>query len=111
MDTAVFLAVLGVFSTMIVGLFKLIDNQSKAQERMALSLDANTKSNQEIAEATKTGAREAKQRNGHLADLILEQGKITQAIADGATKNIVDAFQNVAEQKVEHQVVAHKEEL
>ena len=103
MDSAVFLAVLAVFSTMVVGLFKIIDTQNKAQALLTEALNKNTQSNARIAD-------ESKERNGHLAELAKEnqqanvQGNIKMMKALKEIKT-----QNVKEQTVAHQTVNNKE--
>lgn len=98
MDSAVALAAIGLASTTIVGLFKLLNKLSK-------SLDALTKSNEKIAKATEKGSQEAKQRNGHLAELVVKSTETLQTVADNSTEKVIDAVQNIKEQKVEHQTV------
>lgn len=68
MDSAIFIATLGLFGTIVAGLFKIIDNQTKA-------LKALTDSNEKIASATNKAAQEAEKRNGHLAELAIENHK------------------------------------
>src|SRR3954471_16398796 len=53
-----------------------------------------------VANETAKGSAEAKQRNGHLAELILQSTENTKLIADGATTQIVAAVQNVKTQNV-----------
>lgn len=94
-----FLAFMGAITT---GFFKLISDQNRTHARLSESLDANTKSNQEIAIQTKRAADEAKDRNGHLAELTLD-----------SKKQIIDAVttintQHVVRQTVEHETVANK---
>ena len=57
-----------------------------------------------VAEATENSAREAKERNGHLAELTIESKKATlEAIKCIKTK------QNIHDQHVDNQIVEHKE--
>lgn len=105
MDAAVMIAFLTFAGAVTAGLFKIIDNQNKSQKALVESLDRNTASNTEIAKQTKKGADEAKQRNGHLAEMILQQGDTFKEIAAQATEKIVDTVTNVKQQNVEHQVV------
>ena len=65
------------------------------------------KSSDRVADATERSADEAKQRNGHLAELITTSSDQVKVIADSAQKNIIAAIkvQTVKEQHVEHQQV------
>ncbi len=74
------LALVGVVSTVIVSLFKLLADNTKALGQLV-------DSNKEIAQEARTGNAEAKQRNGHLgeqniqiAQLITNQGLDINAI-------------------------------
>ena len=76
MDSAVFLAVLAVFSTMVVGLFKIID-------KLTENLKDNTESNRLIATETRQlkletrdGNNKAEERNGHLGSQNIEIVKL-----------------------------------
>ena len=104
METAVFLAVLTLFSTMVLGLFKIIDMQNKTQEKLSVAIDANTQSNREIAVATKQQAIESKERNGHLADLAKENQK---ANVQGNIQ-MMKALKEIKTQNVKEQTVAHQ---
>ena len=118
MDTAVFLAVLAVFSTMVVGLFKIIDTQNKAQALLAENLKENTESNRLIALETKElrletrdGNDKAEGRNGHLGSLSLKVAKlVTKQNLDvkdirETNKKIVDLLKKGKDQHVETQIV------
>jgi len=111
MDSAVFLAVLAVFSTMVVGLFKIIDTQNKAQALLAENLKDNTDSNREIADATNKGNEEAKIRNGHLgeqnikiAKLVTSQNTDVKGIRNTNNK-IVELLKLNKDQHIETQIV------
>lgn len=69
MNEAVTLAIIGFLSLMVsavvVGLFKIIQSQNDNQKMLANSLDANTESNRRIAD-------EARERNGHLAEITIQ---------------------------------------
>jgi hypothetical protein len=47
-----------------------------ALKKLSCSLEANTRSNKDIADATIRSAKEAKERNGHLAELTMGNRKI-----------------------------------
>lgn len=64
-----------------------------------------------VADATKQGADEAKQRNGHLAELIIRSKKDTEVLANKAVEKIsakIDS-QTIKEQNVIHQHVKDKD--
>lgn len=102
-NNSVALAAIGlvgaVLTAVVVPLFKLLDKQTKAHERVAKSMDKVADSNEKIAKETKRGADEAKQRNGHLADLVVE--------CKDSTIEAVKAIkgQPIVEQTVEHQTI------
>ena len=72
---------------------------------MSKALSENTESNRQVALATKQSAREAKQRNGHLAELLLESKEQVITTFNENQK----AVQNVRTQKVEHQHIKEVE--
>lgn len=80
---------------------------SNAIERMA---KASEKGHERVASAVERQANESKERNGHLGELIVEQGKMTKEIADSAVNSIVSQVnvQHVDKQEVKHQVVDAK---
>lgn len=86
-DPTITLALIGIVSTVIVALFKLLNANTKALGKLVTS-------NDKVAKATTKGANEAKQRNGHLAELIIESKKDT-----------LQAVQNISKQHVETQTV------
>lgn len=69
------LAAIGLAGTIAGGFFTLVAKQNKTHEKIALALDRNTASNNAIAEEAKQGNAEAKERNGHLAELVIETSK------------------------------------
>ncbi len=85
------------------------DRRTKTEGRMSAAIekmaDPKQNGNERIAKATENSAKESAQRNGHLAELGIENTKsLMEAIA--AFKN-----QPIREQKVEHQTIkeTHKE--
>lgn len=76
----------------------------KAINKMSGGMDKVAESNKKIAVATEQGNKEAKDRNGHLAELVLEQGKQTQKIASTAVEQIIKGVkvQHIDKQEVEH---------
>lgn len=77
-----------------------ITKMSAGMEKIALS-------NGKIAAATAKGAKEAKQRNGHLAELVIQSTETAQKIAQQETSTIIDAVQNVKVQHVDSQDIHH----
>ncbi len=109
-------AIIGAFVTVILaflGIAKIMLNQAtkdrdadrKERKELSQAIAAMAKSSTKVAEATERSANEAKQRNGHLAELIIQSTENTKAIAETATSTIVEAVQHVNVQKVEHQTV------
>lgn len=94
-NNAVALAAIALAGTICTGFFALVSKQIKTHERIALALDKNTESNKQIAKETRQGNAEAKERNGHLAELVIE-----------TTKGIHDSLEKpVNVQTVETQVI------
>lgn len=116
-------AILGLFAGVVAGFIGLAnvmlkqstkDREADRLERKELSeaIQRMAKSSDKVAEATVRGANEAKQRNGHLGELVMESAKTNQKLAESATGTIISAiasFQKVDTQKVEHQIIAHTE--
>ena len=99
MDTAVFIAVLALFGTVVAGLFKLID-------KLTNSLDAVASTNKDIAEATAKGAREAKARNGHLAEITeLARDAVLNAVHGLTIEKQTVNHQHVLEETVDSQTI------
>lgn len=98
------IAAIGLAGTICAGFFALVGKQIKATEKLSNSMDKMAESNGKIAEKmgevakeTKQGNVEAKERNGHLAELAIEN-----------TKHLMSAVQNIGQQKVGEQNVAHQ---
>lgn len=117
-------AVFGGFTALLVAVFKFVKDQGESARKerdeaqkinaatlkeLTRTLNANTESNKEIAAATTKAAREAEQRNGHLAELALEGQKASQqhqrVLIQMADRNY-KAITSVKEQHVQHQTVA-----
>lgn len=86
-DPAV-LALIAIVATVITALFKLLSDNTKALGNMVAS-------SEKIAHATDKGAREAKQRNGHLgeqniklAELVSRQSIDVSAMKEISIKNL-----------------------
>jgi len=66
-------------------------------EKLVTALDRLTDSNRSIAEATNKSAREAEKRNGHLAELAIENHQ-----------NTVEAIKSIRTQHVDVQTIDHQ---
>lgn len=91
-NTQVTLALIAILGTVIATLFKLLANNTKA-------LNKSTEVHKQVALEIKKGNKEAKERNGHLAEMVKDSKKATLE----AIKNL--NHQEVHEQHVTHQVV------
>jgi hypothetical protein len=99
--------ILGIVAGMLIGFYGIFkyqmtqatkDREADREERIALS-----KAVERMAVATETTAREAEQRNGHLAELIIESKQGTlEAI------HCIKVNQNVEEQQIGEQVIKHQ---
>lgn len=89
-SNAVIIAALGLIGTICTGFFALVKMQNKVHEKIADGLD-------DLAKATRQGNKEAKERNGHLAELVIKTGE-----------NTISAVQNVEHQHVDSQVIDTK---
>lgn len=94
MTDALAIAIVTSIAGVIAGFFKLIDNQNKLHEKLAISIDKMAASSDKVAKATTKGNREAEKRNGHLAEISVQQGD-----------RIANLLTNIKEQRVEHQHV------
>ena len=106
----VLLGIIGFFSLLIGGFFKMIANQNRTQEKLTKAIEDLSKNSNNIAIATEKGTKanirtgkQVEKYNGHLAKLIQQGNEKTEVIANKATDKIMNAFQNVNEQVVEHQ--------
>ena len=92
MTDALAIAIVTSIAGVIAGFFKLIDNQNKLHEKLAVSIDKMAASSDKVAAATVEGNKEAEKRNGHLAEITVQQGD-----------RIANLVTNIKEQRVEHQ--------
>jgi len=115
MDGVAIAATLGGIAT-IIGLFmKYISSRDKSQEKrdeiFIKALFENTGAMKKVATATQQAAREAKERNGHLAELSTENKKL---IVDNNKNNlensqrIFEAIARLKSQSIESQTVKHQ---
>lgn len=97
-DNSVAIAAIGLAGTIATGMIALM-------AKLVQSINAGTRAHEKVAKAITQGNKEAKERNGHLAELVIQQGDATKILADGAVSSIVQAIQDVPEQHIEHQHV------
>lgn len=119
-------SILALFIGMLGGFYALVRYMLAQQEKIqvgAMELEAEiqrldreerialTQAFTRVAEATERAATEAKDRNGHLAEMELQSQQMFQALADRNYKAITTIKnQKVFNQVVEHETVQHKEE-
>lgn len=109
MSDQTIIALIGLFGAITAGFFKLLKDQQKVHEKLAdgmekvaKSSDKQAKEMAKVANATIRSADEAKERNGHLADMQIQQ-------AD----RVIDSVKNVQKQhvkrlEVENEIVEHQ---
>jgi len=105
MDAAAITA-LGIIFTGLTGLFlKFVTDNRKSQEErdkiFAKNLEANTKAMKLVAQATQKQAKEAEQRNGHLAEIAVENKQSNYE----QSQLILAAISNLPTQHVSRQIV------
>lgn len=112
--------VFGAFGTILVGFYRYAQTRERDFEKSRqIMAEAYERSNEKlavslerVAKATERSADEAKTRNGHLAEiqlenqkLIIEHSKLSKQMIHGSVDKVLKAVQNVKEQHVEHQTV------
>lgn len=90
--TTVALAAIGLAGSICAGFFALVKMQDKTHQKIAVGLN-------DLAEATTQGNKEAKERNGHLAELVIETSKNTQELLNKPVTVQTVETQVVKEQK------------
>ena len=109
-------ATFGAFGSILYGFYKYAQTREKEFEKSRQlasrtyerSTDSLIKSLDRVATATERSADEAKQRNGHLAELQLKSQNLILAHnkdVDVLSKKVIDAVSNIKEQHVDHQTV------
>jgi len=114
---------IGIFAGVVIsflGIAKVMLNQAtkdreadrKERKELSLAISLMAKNSNKVAEATVRSADEAKQRNGHLAELVMQSNENTRVLAEKATKDIIAAvgMQHIDVQKVEHQTVTESKQ-
>jgi mannitol-specific phosphotransferase system IIBC component len=115
-------AVLGTFAALVASFWAITkvlltqaskDRESDRSERKELSkaIKDMAGATGRVADASQRAADEAKERNGHLAELVMQSKKDGERIANSAVSEIIDHIdkQQIKEQTVEHQHVKSKE--
>lgn len=102
MDNAVALAAIALVGSILAIVVKPLFALLRANTEAARD---NANATRALVAETKKGNREAKERNGHLAELVIEQGKQTMMIAESSTDKVIAAMQHVEHQQVEHQTI------
>lgn len=107
--------ILGILAGMLIGFYALLKfvlaqaektAEADREERKELAkaikdmADPEKNGNKAIADGIVRQADESAQRNGHLGTLILEQGKQSKAIAEGAVAEVIKGVQNIQTQNV-----------
>jgi len=89
------------------------DADRKGRKELSQAIALMAKNSNRVAEATVRSADEAKQRNGHLAELVMQSNENTRVLAEKATKDIIAAvgMQHIDVQKVEHQTVTESKQV
>lgn len=123
MSGAELATIFGAFGTILYGFYRYAQtrerdfeksrqSQTKAFEKtidkLSKSINDLGKTNERIAQANERAADEAKERNGHLGELLLSNQEMLLAHNKDVEKigeNILEAVSNVKEQHVEHQHV------
>lgn len=101
--------IFGVLTAMLTAFYALVkfmlsqaekDRNADREERQSLAqaIQDMASSNREIAEATRIGNQEAKERNGHLAEITIQ-----------SRDQVLSAIGYIKEQKVEHQTVVSQD--
>jgi hypothetical protein len=101
--------IFGILAAMLTAFYALVrfilkqaekDRDADRTERKSLvkAIDDMASSNREIAEATRIGNKEAKERNGHLAEITIQ-----------SRDQVLSAIGYIKEQKVEHQTVVSQD--
>ena len=67
--------------------------------------DPKVNGNERVAQASERQAEESKQRNGHLGEMILEQGKQTAKLIELSVNKTIKGVQNIKTQHVHDQKV------
>lgn len=105
MDAAAIIAIGGIFTGLVTIFLKFVGDSQKSQakrdEVFIKNMKDNTEAMKQVAKATTQSAKEAKERNGHLAELQLK----SQEMIDRNYNAVKDAVKNVTSQHIDTQIV------
>lgn len=104
-ETPIALALIALIGTLAGGFFKLLGDTNKGLNKLAESGEKQAEQMGKVAKATVKAANEAERRNGHLAEITVQQ-------ADRVVRHM-DHIKNqhVDKQIVDEQEVTHKKGL
>lgn len=117
MDAAAITAVGGIFIGIVTIFLKFVTDNQKSQakrdEVFIKNMQENTAAMNSVARATAQSAKEAKERNGHLAELQLNSQAMIDRnyeAVDGAVREVISHINNqeVRTQHVDKQIIAKK---
>jgi hypothetical protein len=91
-SNSVAFAAIGLAGSICAGFFAMVNRQNKIHSKIAEGLDS-------LAKATKQGNKEAKERNGHLAELVIQTADTTQGLLNKPVNVQTVETQVVKEQK------------
>lgn len=110
-DNGELIGIFAAFGGLLVGFYAFAtkqmrdarDERKDERDTFNKTLDKVARASEHVAEATSRAADEAKQRNGHLADLVIEQREHMKFIANQTSNTILDGVQHIQEQHIEKQ--------
>lgn len=103
-ETPVALALVALIGTLAGGFFKLLADTNKGLNKLADSGDKQAQQMGKVASATVKAAREAEKRNGHLAEITVQQAeRILHHLDNVKTQHV--GRQLVDEQEVKTEIV------
>jgi hypothetical protein len=97
-ETPIALALIALIGTLAGGFFKLLGDTNKGLNKLAQSGDKQADQMGKVAHATERAATEAEKRNGHLAEITLQQAE-----------RVIHHLDHVKKQHVNTQVVDNQE--
>ncbi len=88
-DNAIIMALVVIVGSVITGMFKLLNSNTKAQNRMVDAQNRMTDAQKDLVRAHNKGNKEAEKRNGHIAEMVIDNRK---AIQEG-NKKVIQAVE------------------
>jgi len=105
MDAAAITAIGGIFTGLVIIFLKFVNDNQKSQQKrdevFIKNMQDNTAAMNQVAKATSQSAKEAKERNGHLAELQLT----SQSLIERNYKAVKEAIKDVTNQHIGTQIV------